>query len=92
MDKAYDAWDTYLIGSFKAMFFFTKSESDLNFLFKELLATINQILLEDHLRAGFADCTDLPGFRERSPNSINNEVDIIFLAYLKFHHCIVSLF
>ncbi|EJD73978.1 hypothetical protein LOAG_18639 [Loa loa] len=40
---------------------------------KELLATINQILLEDHRRAGFADCTDLPGFRERSPNSINNE-------------------
>ncbi|VDK64821.1 unnamed protein product, partial [Onchocerca ochengi] len=40
---------------------------------KELLATVNQVLLEDHLRAGFAECTDLPSFRERSPNSSNNE-------------------
>ncbi|KAM3721050.1 3'-5' RNA helicase [Dirofilaria immitis] len=40
---------------------------------KELLATINQILLEDHLRAGFAECIDLPDFRERSSNSMNNE-------------------
>ncbi|VBB30742.1 unnamed protein product [Acanthocheilonema viteae] len=41
---------------------------------KELLAIINQILLEDHFRAGFAECTDLPKFRERSPNSVNTEV------------------
>ncbi|VDO10916.1 unnamed protein product [Brugia timori] len=41
---------------------------------KELLATINQILLEDHIRAGFADCTDLPGYQERSSNSANNEI------------------
>ncbi|CAG9533588.1 unnamed protein product [Cercopithifilaria johnstoni] len=40
---------------------------------KELLATINQILLEDHFRAGFANCTDLPKFREHSPNSTNTE-------------------
>uniref|UniRef100_A0A158Q6T0 RNA helicase n=1 Tax=Elaeophora elaphi TaxID=1147741 RepID=A0A158Q6T0_9BILA len=40
---------------------------------KELLATINQILVEDHFRVGFAECTDLPRFRERSPNSTNIE-------------------
>ncbi|VDK79294.1 unnamed protein product [Litomosoides sigmodontis] len=40
---------------------------------RELLATINEILLEDHFRAGFAECTDLPRFRERSPNSTNIE-------------------
>lgn len=61
----------------------------MHFFLKELLATINQILLEDHFRAGFAECTDLPRFRERSPNSTSTEVHIIRLIIFKILYFIV---
>ncbi|VDM96782.1 unnamed protein product [Thelazia callipaeda] len=37
---------------------------------KELLATINEILVKDHRRSNFPECLDLPRFHTRSPNCV----------------------